>query len=137
MNRIVISIVLWLSSVMAIQAQGIVKGKVLDKQSSESLQFVNVTVSNAATGKLVKGAITDVNGNFNVSGLPYGKYVLGVSFVGYKSLSRNFTLSQNHNQEVFSLLYLAEDQHMIKEVEVKGQRSQMKLEVDRKTFTVD
>ena len=82
MNRIVISIVLWLSSVMAIQAQGIVKGKVLDKQSSESLQFVNVTVSNAATGKLVKGAITDVNGNFNVSGLPYGKYVLGASFVG-------------------------------------------------------
>lgn len=137
MNRIALSIVLWLSVVMTISAQGLVKGKVLDKQNSESLQFVNITVTNAETGKLVKGAITDVNGHFNISPLPYGKYVLNVSFVGYKTQTRRFTLSQDHKQENYSMLYLAEDQQVLKEVEVKGQRSQMKLEVDRKTFTVD
>ena len=37
----------------------------------------------------------------------------------------------------YNAIYLSEDQKMLKEVQVTGQRSQMKLEVDRKTFTVD
>ena len=121
----------------AMMAQGIVKGKVLDKQSNEALQFVNIRVSQAASGKLIKGAITDANGHFNVGGLPDGNYVLGVSFVGYKSISRKFSISKEKRQQTFSLLYLAEDQQTLKEVQVTGQRSQMKLEVDRKSFTVD
>ena len=47
-------------------AQGLVKGKVLDKRNSEPLSFVNVKVSQTATGKFVSGGMTDSVGNFNI-----------------------------------------------------------------------
>ena len=125
-----------LPSVLVALAQGVVKGRVLDKQSDEALPFVNIRV-NDASGKLVKGGMTDANGSFNFSGLKDGSYQLQVSFVGYKTVTRSFQLSPQKRQQHYAALYLAEDSHTLKEVQVTGQRSQMKLEVDRKTFTVD
>ena len=122
--------------VLAVMAQGSVRGKVIDRQSDEAMQFVNIAVHSNA-GKLVKGAITDATGSFSIGGLADGTYQLQVSFVGYKSVSRKFTLSPDHRREHFNALYLSEDATTLKEVQVTGQRSQMKLEVDRKTFTVD
>lgn len=126
-----------LTATLAAAAQGSVKGKVIDKQSNEVLQFVNIKVNQAKTGKMVKGSVTDAGGAFNITGLAYGDYVLEVSYIGYRSETRKFTLSASHKQSSFPFIYLGEDSQMLKEVRVTGQRSQMKLEVDRKTFTVD
>ena len=122
--------------VTAVLAQGTVRGKVLDRQTDEAMQFVNVAVQ-TTSGKIVRGAITDATGQFNIGGLADGTYQLQVTFVGYKTLNRKFTLSPQHRREHFNALYLSEDATALKEVQVTGQRSQMKLEVDRKTFTVD
>lgn len=86
---------------------------------------------------MVKGAITDAKGTFNVTGLADGKYVLTVSFMGYKDVVRNFEVTKDRRAVSYNALYLAGDQKMLKEVQVTGQRSQMKLEVDRKSFSVD
>ena len=116
-------------------AQGVVRGKVIDKQSDEALQFVNIRVMQGE--KLVKGAITDVNGSFNIGGLANGSYQLVVSYMGYKDETRNFTITSDRRQAHFNALYITEDTKTLKEVTVSGQRSQMKLEVDRKVFSVD
>ena len=117
------------------EAQGVVKGKVIDRQTDEALQFVNIRVSQGS--KLVKGAITDMDGAFNITGLADGRYELTVSYVGYKDLNRSFTISPDNRRAHFNALYLHEDSKTLSEITVTGQRSQMKLEVDRKTFTVD
>ena len=122
--------------VLTATAQGTVKGKVIDKQTDEVLQFVNVVVQ-TASGKHVKGAITDATGHFNIGGLKDGAYQLQVSFVGYKTLTRKFNVSGGQRSVHFNALYLAEDTKTLREVQVTGQRSQMKLEVDRKVFSVD
>ena len=126
-----------LAYVVVSLAQGTVKGRVLDKQTNEVLQFVNIRVTQSATGKMVKGAITDAKGTFNVTGLADGEYVLTVSFMGYKDVVRNFEVTKDRRAVSYNALYLAGDQKMLKEVQVTGQRSQMKLEVDRKSFSVD
>lgn len=135
MARLIFIIGVLVFHVLTASAQGSVKGKVHDKQSNEALQYVNVKVTSG--GKLLKGAITDVNGSFHVTGLPDGSYELTVSFVGYKNLVRRFTLSDKNRHVSYPALYLSEDATQLKEVQVTGQRSQMKLEVDRKTFSVD
>ncbi|MFA4180455.1 MAG: TonB-dependent receptor [Prevotella sp.] len=136
MNRFIMTC-LALAYVVVSLAQGTVKGRVLDKQTNEVLQFVNIRVTQSATGKMVKGAITDAKGTFNVTGLADGKYVLTVSFMGYKDVVRNFEVTKDRRAVSYNALYLAGDQKMLKEVQVTGQRSQMKLEVDRKSFSVD
>ena len=120
---------------MGVLAQGVVKGKVLDKQTDEALQFVNVKLMKGE--KMIQGGITDVKGAFTLNNVPDGQYTLTVSFVGYKSLTRNVSLTPQNRRHSFAALYLSEDSKTLKEVQVTGQRSQMKLEVDRKTFSVD
>lgn len=136
MNRFVLTCLVLANALIAL-AQGTVKGRILDKQSNEVLPFVNIKVSNADTDKSAKVAISDANGQFSVVGLPVGNYVLTVSYVGYKNLTRRFTISDKSKTVSYAALYISEDQHALKEVTVTGQRSQMKLEVDRKSFTVD
>ena len=124
-----------LGTVSAAAQGGSVKGRVLDKQTDEALQFVNIRILKGET--LVKGAITDAGGQFNVTGLADGQYTLNVSFVGYKTVNRKFSITPQNRRHTYAALYLSEDSKTLQEVQVTGQRSQMKLEVDRKTFSVD
>lgn len=117
-------------------AQGIVKGKILDRQKSEPLGFVNIKVTEQGSDKFVGGGITDAGGNFNVSGLKDGKYTLLLTFMGYKDVTRQFEITPAKREVQFKLLYMAEDAKQLKEVTVTGQRATMKLEVDRKSFDV-
>lgn len=117
-------------------AQGTVKGKILDRQKSEPLGFVNIKVTEQGSDKFVGGGITDAGGNFNVSGLKDGKYTLSLTFMGYKDVTRQFEITPAKREVQFKLLYMAEDAKQLKEVTVTGQRATMKLEVDRKSFDV-
>ena len=117
-------------------AQGLVRGKVLDKQNSEPLSFVNVKVTQQTDGKFVAGATTDVDGNFNVSGLKLGKYAVTLSYMGYRDETRQFEITADRRDIHYNIIYMAEDATMLKGVTVTGQKAQMKLEVDRKSFDV-
>lgn len=117
-------------------AQGIVKGKILDRQKSEPLGFVNIKVTEQGSDKFVGGGITDAGGNFNVTGLKDGKYTLSLTFMGYKDVTRQFEITPAKREVQFKLLYMAEDAKQLNEVTVTGQRATMKLEVDRKSFDV-
>ena len=134
MNRFFMTILLMLSTVVS-WAQGTVRGTILDRQTDAGMEFVNVRVLQGT--KFVKGAITDEEGAFNITGLSNGSYTLQISSIGYKEVTRQFTLTDREKRATFHAIYMSEDSQMLEEVEVRGQRSQMKLEVDRKVFTVD
>lgn len=136
MNRF-IAVCLLAIGVIAAAAQGIVKGKVLSKSTNEPLEFINVTVTHKGQTKILKGAITDMSGNFSIAGLANGSYEMNVSFMGYKTAKRSFVISNEVKSKNFAVIYLADDTHTLSEVTVTGQRAEMKLEVDRKTFSVD
>lgn len=135
MNHFILIVVGLLLSVIA-HAQGIVRGRVIDKQTNEAMQYVNIKVTDA-NGKLAGGVMTDIKGTFQIGKLKNGNYTLETSFVGYKTITRKFQITPSQQRVNYNALYLSEDAHTLKEVNVVGQRSQMKLEVDRKSFTVD
>ena len=121
MKRIILVCFALFAMTMAF-AQGMVKGKVLSKTTNEPLEFINVTVSIKGETKILKGAITDINGNFTVNGLPNGNYTLRLSFLGYKEAIRNFSITSNDKTRNFSIIYLSDDTHTLNEVTVTGQR---------------
>ena len=135
MKRITLLILLCLN-IIAAMAQGLVKGKILDKQTSEPLGFVNVKVTKAGDGKFAGGGMTDVDGNFSVTGLAVGKYTLTLSFVGYREETRQFDVTSAKPAAHYNIIYMTEDAKMLSGVTIVGQKSTMKLEVDRKTFDV-
>lgn len=57
------------------------KGKVTDKETGETLPFVNVVVF--LNGNLVTGATTDLDGEFTIKPIDPGTYDVQFSYIGY------------------------------------------------------
>ncbi|MGK0448322.1 MAG: iron complex outermembrane receptor protein [Polaribacter sp.] len=72
------------------------KGKVVN-ENNESLPGATILVKEPK-----KGTSTDFDGKFNVN-LPKGNYTIQVSFIGYKTVSKEITLTKNEEIN-FSLL---------------------------------
>lgn len=112
-----------------------IRGKVLHSETKHPLEFVNVTVLNPATQKSAGGALTDEDGNFTIVSVPAGKYTLRISFVGFATATKEITL---HAESLnVGEIPLKEDSKILQEIEVTGQGSQMRFEMDKKVFSVD
>ena len=116
---------------------GVIRGKVTDAQTHDPMQFVNVSVRKAGDTAPLKGIVTDQTGSFIISKLPEGSYTLSVSFIGYKSIEKPFTLNKTTPGINFRNLSLAEDSQILSEVKVTSQKPQMKFDIDKKVFNVD
>ena len=137
MNKIISFLLFLVLNTTVAFAQGSVKGRVLDKKSNTGLEFINVVIRKEGSDKILKGAITDTEGHFIISDVPNGNYTLTASGMGYKDVVRTFSLTATSPNKNFIALYLSEDAKSLDEVVVTAQRADMKLEVDRKTFSVD
>jgi len=72
--------------------QGSITGFVTDAMSGEALPWATVAIE--GTGK---GSVTDLEGQFEITGLQAGEYKLVVAFVGFASQSSTVTLAAGEN----------------------------------------
>ena len=122
-------------AVMAMEA-AVVKGKIVDAGGS-ALDFVNVMLTSKSDKSAVYGAISDETGHFEVMNVPAGEYELDITFVGYQTIKRDVSVKSLGDQVALGRLVLREDAKMLGEVEVVGQASQMRFDIDKKVFNVD
>lgn len=88
------------------------KGRIVDAVSNEPLPFVNVVISGTTTG-----AITDIDGNFIITGLQPGFVRVEASFVGYKrEISSEIEISAAGSN--FVEIQMEKQQEQIEEVTV-------------------
>jgi hypothetical protein len=95
-------------------AQQTVKGKVVDLESKFPLPGVNVLVISDTTKTF--GAATDVNGNFKITGVPYGRQQLQFSFIGYNV--QVITVEVNSGKETIANVELEESSQVMDEFKV-------------------
>ena len=112
-----------------------IKAIVVDAVTLVPIEFVNVALFRQGSDKLVGGAISDKNGNIDFSTLEEGDYLLRVSYVGYKTLKKELSLKGT----VLDLgeVMLERKTKKLSEVEVLGQGSQLRFEIDKKVYSVD
>jgi len=80
-TRILTTIVILIATSLGLFAQkATLKGRVIDGTNNEPLPFVNVIVSGTQIG-----AVTDLDGNFQLVGLSPGFVRLQASFIGYQT----------------------------------------------------
>ena len=128
------NILLLLSVSCALYAADIT-GKVLDNTTRQALDFVNVSVAKQGSTAPVTGTVTDEEGVFALTNIKNGKYTVTISFMGYTSLTKAVEIKANQNVDL-GKLFLKEDTQNLQEVEVVGQGSTMRFELDKKIFTV-
>ncbi|MEM0998114.1 MAG: TonB-dependent receptor [Bacteroidota bacterium] len=99
---------------------GTVSGTVLD-ENGDGLSGANVLV-----GETGKGALSGLDGSFQIKGVPAGDHVVTVSYLGYNKFNQTVTVGTNGNATVRAALQL-EDQEL-DDVLIVGYGTQRKRE---------
>lgn len=74
-----------------------VVGVLRDAKTGEYLPYVNVAVLDSVDNEFVKGGISNMDGVFEIDGVPQGSFVLRVSAIGYESYMHPFKVTNNTN----------------------------------------
>lgn len=128
-------IILLLCAAFPVLAFQTIRGKIVDGTSDKPIDFVNVALLKAEDAPPATGVVTDELGNFILPDVPAGKYFLRVSFVGYNTLS--IPLNVTNKELNVGKIKLIENSKTLSEVQVIGQGTQMRFEIDKKVFSVD
>ncbi|PVY40930.1 outer membrane beta-barrel family protein [Pontibacter virosus] len=125
---------------VATHASGIAQGKVhgIVKDASNAAPFATVTLLTAIDSSLVKGKITDEQGQFVFENLPYGQYLVAVRYVGFQpTYSKMIQVQADHPTQDIGILQLQRNTNQLGEVLVQAQRQVVERSPDRYTLNVE
>lgn len=114
-----------------------IQGSVLD-MNNQPLSFANVLLLNEKDSVVVSGIMATEEGTFNFTSFKPGKYILGVSMLGYKpSYSAAFEVKSSnvhiHNEPIF----VEESSHQLEDVNVVAKKPLYELKIDRMVVNVE
>ncbi|MDR2824233.1 MAG: outer membrane beta-barrel protein [Prevotellaceae bacterium] len=128
MSRKTFLLFLLLTLSLNVFSQYSVSSSVFDQTNGGAMEGVGVRLLNAKDSTYINGTQTDDKGEFSLTKIPNGRYILEVSFVSYVSQTVNVTVAdKNVTLRAFRLV---EDAHLLKEVVVKGTAAQMTVKGD-------
>lgn len=96
-------------------AQGIIRGTVYEKETETPIPFAGVELVN-----MNKGAVTNIDGFFQINDLDPGTYEVKVSYIGYGEETK--TLELRNGKISFIQFYLEETTQVLEGVEVSAER---------------
>ena len=111
-----------------------IKGKITDATTKDIIEFVNVSIYDN-NGNLVKGAITDLDGNYIIQDVGKGSYTMKVSYVGYRTVEKKINVDGSKNMTLN--LSMREDTELLDEVEIVAEKPQMIFDIDKRIFNAD
>jgi len=79
-------------SALSMQAQRTISGTVVEGDTQESVIQATVTLLKSDSST-VRNAVTNMNGQFSLTAPSDGKYIVRVTYVGYKPLYKNITMA--------------------------------------------
>ncbi|NND34190.1 MAG: TonB-dependent receptor [Saprospiraceae bacterium] len=116
MRQTILALIFLASTWQSMSSQTI-KGTIFDKQSEQPLIGANIVLVSA---KKEKGTVSDLDGNFTITGVQPGRHILQISYLGFNSTTLPNILV-TAGKEVFLEIGLEESTVDMTEVVVKGE----------------
>lgn len=114
-----------------------VQGKVLDEQLA-AMGYVNILLLNPQDSSLVRGTLTDEKGDYSLTALTPGNYLIMASMVGMENTwTPVFSLNAGESTRQLEPLVLKASQIELATVEVKGEKPFIELKGDRIVMNVE
>ena len=117
------------------QKTGTLTGKVYDAALNQPIPYVNVLLLTEAR-KTLMGTITDENGLFKIDGIPEGKHIVSVQYIGFETIEKPVVIGKQIYKVDMGVLRLTESLTALDEVEVIAEVSTIEQKVDRKVITI-
>ena len=110
-----------------------VSGLVSDSDTDEPLEYATISLKNKRTPDKVFGGITGTDGKFSVE-VPPGIYEVLIDYISFESYS-NSNLIVRGNTDI-GKISLNIDVSVLDEVEVRAERTQVEIRLDKKIYNV-
>lgn len=115
-----------------------VKGVLVDSLLQEKEPYATIRVVRPeAPQKVVRMAVTGLDGTFQLSLPAEGSYRISISSMGKRTLVRDFTCTASQKKIDLGTLYTSETAEVLKNTEVVAQKLLVKAEIDRLTYNVE
>ena len=110
-----------------------VTGKVIEKSSSQPLEYATIVFQSVRNPDIVTGGITDPNGEFDIE-VNEGLYTIRVEFISFQTVEfKNKNLTSNTN---LGTIILSDDSTMLEGVELRAERSTVEIKLDKRVYNV-
>lgn len=121
-------------SIVAQQAN--LSGVVFGENENTPIDYATITIQNTIAGSMLMGTKSKENGSFTISKIPYGKYTVTISSLGYESKSyKNYNIDQTEMN--LGKIILNSNSKNLKNVTIVGEKAAIEIGIDKKTFNVD
>lgn len=117
------------------KSTSIISGTVVDAQQ-KLMDYATVSLLKAKDSLLVKGALTDLKGQYKFSGVVTGKYLISITMVGFqKSFSKPFTLGTE--DILVEKMVLQQGSRELKAVSIVAQKPLIERKADKLVLNVE
>ncbi|HQW93792.1 MAG TPA: carboxypeptidase-like regulatory domain-containing protein, partial [Ferruginibacter sp.] len=124
--------------VYAQQGKTTVSGTVIDKNTQQPVEFVNVLLLNKKDSTTLNGTITDKKGKFSMGDIAPGNYFICYSFIGYDSVATQQLIIKGEQKNIsLGNVELTAVVKKLSEVTVASAKTTLNTSIDRKVYNVD
>ena len=116
---------------------GVIVSSVADEKN-QPLEQSTVAVLNPADSSLVAGGITNQSGYVIIDNVPWGTYLVRISYIGYKNLFINdITITKEKPVATTGRQQLQSSASQLEGVTVTAQKEMIETNLDKRIFNVD
>lgn len=116
---------------------GRVYGKVIDAKTRQPVEFATVTLLALNKDSAISGALVAGNGDFNLERLPFGRFRLRVSFIGYQAKEQAVTIGPAAIEQDLGNIAIQVDEKVLNEVVIEGEKKAVVMAIDRRVYNVE
>ncbi|HEY1010981.1 MAG TPA: carboxypeptidase-like regulatory domain-containing protein, partial [Daejeonella sp.] len=135
MKNIIIFIFTSLIGAQLFAQDGRLNGKVVSSKNNEPIAYAAVLLTGETDSTKRTGALTSTTGEFSLKDLQAGRYLLQISFLGYKSILRPVQIAAGSID--LGLLKLEEEALSLNEVTISAEQLAVKVRKDTIEYNAD
>lgn len=110
-----------------------IKGKIVDAETKQPLEYATVSFYSYAQKKVVDGIITNTNGEFSIK-VAQDIYDIKIEYISYKTITiKNKEINQNLN---LGTLQLELNFESLNAVEIVAERTTVEIKLDKKIYNI-
>jgi outer membrane receptor protein involved in Fe transport len=118
-------------------AQGKIQGAIFEKANSPA-SFATVALLTQKDSSIIKGRVAEDNGTFSFEKIPFGKYLVAITQMGFKKrFTEEIVISEDNLTAVIPDIFLQEETKVLAEVVVKSQKPLVERLPDRLVINVE
>jgi len=134
-----LALLLFLFAIPLNAQNGRFSGRIIEKGSNTPLEFVNVIIRDTETNEMKGGAVTDIDGRFDIGDLPLNRPLQATySAMSYTTLTSP-VVRLSTSKPVFDAgnVALSTEAHLLETVTITGQKRTIEYSLDRKVVNVE